>query len=864
MSGEVCSTCNVPHTPGSTCVRRRSRQDRTLTRPSEKIEPAAVAETLEQKPGSGRRGEVLGGRYELLDCLGWGGMGEIYLALDRRLQRRVAIKCLAAYIAGHPDVVARFRKEVLQTAQFEHPNIVRVLDAGLDDKRHPYLVLELLEGQTLQQLLKKEGRLSVDRAARILRQALRGLAKAHERLAHRDLKPANIMVAPLDGEEVAKIFDFGIAKILNDSQVGLTGQGRTVGTPGYMAPEALLVQEIRDPRLLDIYAMGMIFHEMLTGAPVWAGHSAKEIAQRVALGAQPPSLHSVVPHVPREISDVIARAMAREPADRFQSVGEFQQALRAALGESGPQVPLRGDALVPGTVVAGTYRIHSRIAAGGYGVLYRAHHRHLDRPVALKFVMGDGATAAGQEARARFAQEGRLASRIDHPNVVRVQDAGVWQDRPYLVFELVEGGTLREVWGTLTWSDFLSHVEQAAAGLQAIHRHGVIHRDVSPDNILIDGATRRAKVTDFGIARSSTSSLTQSDLDAVLGRLGYLAPEQAQDPRRVTPATDQWALAAIVYEALTGRPPYYDFNLQSSEAMCVMGERLQMPEPPPGARAANATVPRRVDAVLLRALSPAPGNRYGSVVEFVTALRAASAGGIRLAVQVEPQATSWAASAVSRSRRVLMRLGGSLVAAGVALLLMAVVLREREQAAADPVPAVSPIGAEADAGREAVPMMAKLTVESKDADAILEVDDQRFLLPITLERPLGTRSAATLHRGNGQTTPLDLAFSVLDGRLTVLKEDSTAPSLAPHRSGERQATGRRSRSAASGEPATYRRKRLTLDPPPAVTEDDLRGPKPDAGVDDEDRIHRPDRRRAPRRAPATTRDGAIIVPPEFQ
>src|SRR5262245_50839637 len=111
MSTEVCSDCQMPHTSGATCVRRRPRQDRTLTRPPEKIEPVAVAATLEQKPGSGRRGEVLGERYKLLDCLGWGGMGEIYLALDRRLQRRVAIKCLAAYIAGHPDVVARFRKE---------------------------------------------------------------------------------------------------------------------------------------------------------------------------------------------------------------------------------------------------------------------------------------------------------------------------------------------------------------------------------------------------------------------------------------------------------------------------------------------------------------------------------------------------------------------------------------------------------------------------------------------------------------------------------------------------------------------------------------------------------------------------------
>jgi len=513
--------------------------------------------------------------------------------------------------------------------------------------------------------------------------------------------------------------------------------------------------------------------------------------------------------------------------------------------------------------VAGAYRIPSRIAAGGYGVLYRAHHRHLDRTVALKFVLGDAATAAGQEARARFAQEGRLASRIDHPNVVRVQDAGVWQDRPYLVFELVEGGTLREMWGTLTWSDFLSHIEQAAAGLHAIHGHGVIHRDVSPDNILIDRATRRAKVTDFGIARSSTSSLTQSDLDAVLGRLGYLAPEQAQDPRRVTPATDQWALAAIVYEALTGRPPYYDFNLQSSEAMCVMGERLQTLEPPPGARAVNATVPRRLDAVLLRALSPVPGSRYESVVEFVAALRAASAPGIRLAVQVEPPASGWGASAVGGLRRTLMRVGGSIIAAGVALLFMAVVLREREQAAADPVPAVSPIAAGPDAGREAVPLMAKLTIESGDTDAILEVDDQRFLLPITLERPLGTRIAATLHRGNGRATSLDLAFSVTDGRLALSDEENTTLSLGLDRSRQREPTGRRSRSGASGVPTTYKRRRLTIDPPPAATEDDPMRPKQDAGVDDDDRILRPDRRRAPRRAPTTTRGGAIIVPPEF-
>ena len=251
---------------------------------------------------------MLGGRYRVVGLLGRGGMGEVYRADDLKLGQSVALKFLPAVVERDPDRLARFLNEVKIARQISHPNVCRVYDVGELDGQH-YLSMEYVDGEDLAGLLRRIGRLPGDKAIQIARQLCAGLAAAHDKgVLHRDLKPANVM---LDGEGRVRITDFGLAAIVGE----VAGADVHAGTPGYMAPEQLAGKEVSVAS--DIFSLGIVLFELLTGKPVFKADSAAELARLHESNRTSPS--SFVPDLDPAVERVILRCLARHPAERPSS-----------------------------------------------------------------------------------------------------------------------------------------------------------------------------------------------------------------------------------------------------------------------------------------------------------------------------------------------------------------------------------------------------------------------------------------------------------------------------------------------------------------------------------------------------------------
>ncbi len=275
-----------------------------------------------------RVGAVLQETYEITSLLGKGGMGEVFLARHRRLPgRQVAVKVLQNSASLNPELYARFRREAEIATQLGHPNIVEVLDFDTLQDGTPFLVMEYLRGESLEQRLLR-GRLPLTEVLAITRQIGSALQAAHRAgVVHRDLKPANVFLVPTDsggvvGERV-KLLDFGISKML-DSQTLQTQDAVLIGTPQYMAPEQALGKNSEVDARTDLFALGCIVYEMLSGTPPFAGEggSIVQIIFRI-VHTQPEPLATRCPDLPEQVLSVVERALAKSPRDRYPDVASF-------------------------------------------------------------------------------------------------------------------------------------------------------------------------------------------------------------------------------------------------------------------------------------------------------------------------------------------------------------------------------------------------------------------------------------------------------------------------------------------------------------------------------------------------------------
>ena len=279
-----------------------------------------------------RIGTVLDGRYEIKQRIASGGMGTVYRAERVKLGRPVAVKFLHEWGAGDDKARQRFEVEARAMARLDHPNCASVIDVGIDEGI-PYVVMDYVTGDTLRTLIDR-GPLGAARAAAIMRQILLGLAHAHEHdIVHRDIKPANIIVGDKTGVGmVVKVLDFGLARFRNTSKI--TGTGMAIGTPAYIAPETALPAPV-DGRA-DVYACGVLLFEMLTARKPFDSDDALDVL-RMHRDAPVPSLAAVENLVDARTWDaVIARAMAKDPAARFQSAVQFAAALDDAVRPVAP------------------------------------------------------------------------------------------------------------------------------------------------------------------------------------------------------------------------------------------------------------------------------------------------------------------------------------------------------------------------------------------------------------------------------------------------------------------------------------------------------------------------------------------------
>lgn len=532
---------------------------------------------------------LLAGRYRLDAPVASDGTGTFYRAMDVRLRRPVSVKLLDAH--GDADGIDRFVREARLLGGSTEPGLVQVYDVDVRPPT-PYMVTEPLVGQTLADSLA-EGRPAFEDGHRWVTALARAVAAAHQLgFVHAAIRPASIFLLETDGGREAKLLGFGSARAAG-AEVSDTHDAADRVLP-YLAPE-LLETHRADPRS-DVYALGAVAYELLTGRPP---RNPQQVAKRAAV--PPPS--SLRRDLPPGVDVFFAKALADNPERRIQTMGHFisgwrQISERTLVSELPAPLPI-------GSKVGRAYEVRGRLGRGSFGTVLLAHDAHLDRHVAIKLLHH-----LDPEKREQFLAEARAMAAIDHPNVVRVYALGEHNNIPYLVMEHVAGPTVEELvaeQGRLPLADAVSILQQTARGLHAVHSAGITHADVKPGNVLV-GPAFRVCVSDFGLAMAHAELRTK---DALTGTPAYMAPELAEG--RVEPGlehrVDVYALGVMAFELLTGRLPF----LETSAQALMNAHRFREPPAPSEVLPSMPTV---FDRVVLSALAKDPRARTPSADAF--------------------------------------------------------------------------------------------------------------------------------------------------------------------------------------------------------------------------------------------------------
>jgi serine/threonine-protein kinase len=280
---------------------------------------------------------LLSNRYELGETLGYGGMSEVHKGRDVRLGRDVAVKVLRADLARDPQFQERFRREAQNAAALNHPAIVAVYDTGETKTEYgplPYIVMEYVDGRTLRDIVKTQGPLTGKRAMEVMADVCAALDFSHRHgIIHRDVKPANIMITKTGA---VKVMDFGIARAIHDGQAAVTQTAAVIGTAQYLSPEQARGEAV-DARS-DVYAAGCVLFELMTGQPPFTGDSPVAVAYQ-HVREEPPSPSSVNPQVTPALDSIVLKAMAKGPANRYQSAAEMRADLVRVLSGQRPSAP---------------------------------------------------------------------------------------------------------------------------------------------------------------------------------------------------------------------------------------------------------------------------------------------------------------------------------------------------------------------------------------------------------------------------------------------------------------------------------------------------------------------------------------------
>ncbi|MGE0461975.1 MAG: serine/threonine-protein kinase [Vicinamibacterales bacterium] len=554
-------------------------------------------------------------RYEILGPLGSGGMGQVYRARRLRLEDEVAIKVMQGAEHAPPELHERFLRESRACAQLRHPGIVAILDFGVDARRQPYMVMELLSGPSLAEEIALQAPMAPARVAGIVSPVAAALQLAHDQgITHRDLKPANIVLHRYDsGERVYKVIDFGLAVIKSASDATrLTDPNLFIGTMAYAAPEQIRGEPVT--AAADIYALGVITYEMLTGVRPF------DAEDRITLLNQVLTVRPVKPtergtDLPPAVDDVVMRALAKDPAERWPRVADFAAALEAAAGVG------QASAAAPDTGLLARYELGAPLGRGRLGSLvHRGLHRALGVPVAIRVLKRDE-QPHWEAVRARFLLEARTLQ-VAHPSLLQVRDFGGDDRSVFLVTDLVDGPSLRQALAAdapFPWTRTRGLMAQALDAVAALHRRGGFIAGVNPDMIRLTSEDGRERIvmSTAGIrsVQDVLKTMREQELrghEASEQELPYVAPEvlmgRAPDAR-----ADVFTMGVLAYQMATGALPYRAPSMPE-----LLGQMLQAAPAAPAS--VNAEVPPASSDAILRAVSGSAAARFESVRELAAAL----------------------------------------------------------------------------------------------------------------------------------------------------------------------------------------------------------------------------------------------------
>ena len=546
-------------------------------------------------------------------------MGAVYRARRLLLGDEVAIKVMRAEFAVDPSSKERFFRESRACAQLRHPNIVSILDFNVDADGRPFLVMELLNGRSLRQEIAARGALPLTEAIATITPLAAALQLAHDRgILHRDLKPANIVLHDFGGgTRVHKIVDFGLAQIREASDATrLTSEHQFLwyGTVRFARAAHRWPRRWASRHLQPRGRRLRIAHR--SGA--FSGDGRHGGRDRAA-DDRPPSPSSLRSDLPAWVDLVLARALAKEPADRYESMTAFGRALAARNEAERPTMSL-DTAGTSGGLLA-TYDVGRKLGAGRLGSeVFLGTHRALGHPVAIR-MLRRGSERNWNAVRARFLREAKTLQ-IAHPSILQVRDYGEEGDLVYLVTDYIEGSSLREVLtaeGAMPWERLRPLLAQMTEAARVLHRRNGLLCGVNPDimRVMPDEDGERLMISTAGVWEAQDLLATLRD-QTVRGtaladvELRYVAPELLTG-RSADVRSDVFTMGVLAFEMATASLPYDGGSMPALLGAMLRGR-------PASPRDRQPTLPESAAAAILKALTPEPSERFPTAREFGTAL----------------------------------------------------------------------------------------------------------------------------------------------------------------------------------------------------------------------------------------------------
>lgn len=452
------------------------------------------------------------GDYRIISKIGQGGLAEVYKAMQTSLQREVAIKILSPEFSHDSEIVKRFERESLLIARLNHPNIVHVIDKGVQGGRY-YFVLEYVDGTDFKNIIHNP---NIDLKVKIemIVQVCKALDFAHKNgVIHRDIKPANFLI---DKQGNAKVADFGIAQLREKTNVEVTSSDIVMGTVAYMSPEQKF-SSANVTKATDIYSLGIVLYEMCCG---------KKPEGRFKL---PSELNK---NLPKAMDDIIITCLAEAPGDRFLSAGDLKDALLNAFAGELYNAGQAEATIARVESFMGNCRFLDTIKEDRFGTTYMVENKETKRLYIIK------KNNKGDIGR----REAKILSSLKHKHIINILGAGGDKNKTVIVTDYAPGGSLADrLVRTYCWRDAMDLVVQIAEGLEFAHKNNITHGNLRPSNVLFN-RDDVVKLTDFGFPPHYNN---QKDW--------YAPPEKKR-----TKQGDMYSLGVILYMLLTSKIPQHD------------------------------------------------------------------------------------------------------------------------------------------------------------------------------------------------------------------------------------------------------------------------------------------------------------------